>query len=84
MEYGLSECKSNGALTKTPATLLGIYDKVEASTQANSLTFLITSGPFLMKKLPSFQNWIQGEKYSIKKEMHGHQLRYLYIKNQFG
>ena len=36
MDYGLSESKAMEALTKTPATLLGIYDKVGSLMKVRS------------------------------------------------
>ncbi len=66
IEYGLTEMKAMEALTKTPATLLGIYNEtgsIEAGKWAN---FLISNGPIFADKTTIIQNWVQGEKYSIK------------------
>jgi imidazolonepropionase-like amidohydrolase len=68
MEYGLSESKAMEALTKTPATLLGIYDKVGSIDEGKLANFLITSGPVFNEKTVIIQNWVQGEKYSIKED----------------
>jgi imidazolonepropionase-like amidohydrolase len=68
IEYGLTENKALEALTKTPATLLGLYDKV-GSLDANKLAnFIITSGPVFNEKTVVLHNWIQGQKYEVKQE----------------
>jgi imidazolonepropionase-like amidohydrolase len=66
IEYGLSESKAFDALTKTPATLLGIYDKTGSIEAGKLANFLITSGPVFNEKTSILQNWIQGEKYAVK------------------
>lgn len=66
IEAGLSETKALEALTKTPATLLNIYNEtgsIEAGKRAN---FIITSGPLFAEKTSILQNWVQGEKYAVK------------------
>ena len=68
MDYGLSESKAMEALTKTPATLLGIYDKVGSLDEGKIANFLITNGPVFNEKSVIIQNWIQGEKYSVKED----------------
>jgi imidazolonepropionase-like amidohydrolase len=66
MGYGLSESKAMEALTKTPATLLGVYDMVGSLDAGKQANFLITSGPVFNEKTVINQNWIQGIKYIIK------------------
>ena len=68
MEYGLSESKAMEALTKTPATLLGIYDKVGSLDEGKIANFIITNGPVFNEKSVIIQNWVQGEKYSVKED----------------
>ncbi|HLG40926.1 MAG TPA: amidohydrolase family protein, partial [Chitinophagaceae bacterium] len=68
MEYGLTETKAWDALTKTPATLLGIYDKVGTIEVGKLANFLITSGSPFDEKTNIFQNWVQGMKYTVKDE----------------
>ena len=68
MDYGLSESKAMEALTKTPATLLGIYDKVGSLDEGKLANFIITNGPLFNEKSVIIQNWIQGEKYSVKED----------------
>ena len=68
MDYGLSERKALEALTKNPATLLGIYDKVGSLDEGKIANFIITNGPVFNEKSVIIQNWIQGEKYSVKED----------------
>lgn len=65
IEYGLSESKAFEALTKTPATLLGVYDKVGSLDAGKLANFLVTSGPVFNEKTVIYQNWVQGEKYAV-------------------
>lgn len=65
MEYGLSESKALEALTKTPAMVLGVYDKVGSLDPGKIANFLITNGPVFHEKTVIHQNWIQGEKYEV-------------------
>jgi imidazolonepropionase-like amidohydrolase len=67
-DYGLSETKAMEALTKTPATLLGVYDKVGSLDAGKLANFLITSGPVFGEKTTIYQNWIQGDKYAVKED----------------
>jgi imidazolonepropionase-like amidohydrolase len=67
-DNGLSEAKAFEALTKTPATLLGVYDKVGSIDVGKIANFLITSGPIFNEKTSIIQNWVQGEKYGVKEE----------------
>ncbi|MBL0273713.1 MAG: amidohydrolase family protein [Chitinophagaceae bacterium] len=66
MEYGLSENKTLEALTKTPATVLGIYDKVGSLDAGKLANFLITSGPIFYEKTTIYYNWVQGIRYNVK------------------
>ncbi len=68
MEYGLSENKAIEALTKTPATLLGVYDKVGSIEEGKLANFLITTGPIFNEKTVIIQNWVQGKKYAVKED----------------
>lgn len=64
--YGLSEKAALDALTKTPATVLGVYDQVGSIDAGKWANFLVTSGPIFNEKTTINQNWIQGLKYSVK------------------
>ena len=68
IEYGLSENKALDALTKTPATWLGVYDKVGSLDEGKLANFLITTGPLFNEKTVIVENWIQGDKYAVKED----------------
>lgn len=68
IEYGLTETKALEALTKTPATLLGVYDKAGSLDAGKLANFLVTSGPIFQEKTVVYQNWVQGHKYAVKEE----------------
>lgn len=68
MEYGLSETKAMEALTKTPASLLGVYDKVGSIDAGKLANFLITNGPLFKEKTIIVENWVQGVKYEVKND----------------
>ena len=68
IEYGLSESKAMEALTKIPATALGIYDKVGSLDPGKLANFLITSGPLFQEKTIIYTNWVQGIKYVLRDE----------------
>jgi imidazolonepropionase-like amidohydrolase len=67
-DYGLSENRALEALTKTPATLIGIYDKVGSLDAGKLANFLITTGPVFNEKTSIVENWVQGRKYEEKEE----------------
>jgi len=75
MENGLSETYAMNALTKNPATVLGIYDLVGSLDAGKLANFLITSGNIFNERTIIYQNWVHGKKYGIKddawKEMRG-------------
>lgn len=68
IEYGLSESKALDALTKTPASLLGVYDKVGSLEAGKLANFIITSGNVFDAKTVILQNWVQGIRYNVKDE----------------
>lgn len=68
IQYGLSETKALEALTKNPATVLGVYDMVGSLDAGKIANFIITSGPVFNEKTVIYQNWIQGEKYAVKED----------------
>lgn len=68
IEYGLTEKAALEALTKNPATWLGVYDKVGSIDAGKLANFMITTGPVFAEKTSIVQNWIQGGKYSVKEE----------------
>lgn len=66
MNYGLSEKAALNALTKTPATVLGVFKEVGSLEEGKWANFLITSGPVFNERANILQNWVQGAKYIIK------------------
>lgn len=69
MEYGLSESKAMEALTKTPATALGIYDKVGSLEAGKLANFLVTTGPIFNEKTVIVTNYVQGVAYGVKDDI---------------
>jgi imidazolonepropionase-like amidohydrolase len=68
MEYGLTEARAFDALTKTPATLLGVYDKVGSIETGKIANFVVSSDNLFSERAVILQNWVQGEKYNIKED----------------
>ena len=68
IEYGLTEQKALDALTKAPAALLGVYDKIGSLDAGKIANFIITSGPVFSEKTTLLENWTQGIKNAIKDE----------------
>src|SRR5688572_22255352 len=68
IEYGLTEAKALDALTKIPATLSGVYDKVGSLDVGKLANFIITSGPVFNERTVVYTNWVQGQKYAVKEE----------------
>jgi imidazolonepropionase-like amidohydrolase len=68
LDNGLTESKAFEALTKTPATLLNVYDKVGSLDPGKLANFLITSGPIFNEKTAIIQNWVQGKKYDVRED----------------
>lgn len=66
INYGLTETGALNALTKTPATLLGVYEMVGSLDAGKVANFLITSGPVFSDRTSIHQNWVQGNKYVVK------------------
>lgn len=66
INYGLSETAALNALTKTPATVLGVYNMVGSIDAGKVANFLITSGPIFNERTTIHQNWVQGNKYIVK------------------
>ena len=66
LEYGLTESKALESLTKNPASMLGIYDKVGSIEAGKLANFLIANGNVFQEKTTILQNWVQGKKYAVK------------------
>lgn len=66
IDAGLSPSKALEALTKTPAMLLGAYDKIGSLDEGKLANFIITNGPVFDDKTVLFQNWVEGKKYTVE------------------
>jgi imidazolonepropionase-like amidohydrolase len=69
-QFGLSETAALNALTKTPATALGVYNQVGSLEAGKLANFIITSGPVFNEKTQIIQNWIRGKKYGVKDDIY--------------
>ncbi len=65
IRYGLSESKALEALTKTPATMLGVYDQVGSLEVGKLANFIITTEPVFASNAKIIENWVQGNKYEV-------------------
>ncbi|HEY2727551.1 MAG TPA: amidohydrolase family protein, partial [Parafilimonas sp.] len=65
IDNGLSESTALDALTKTPATLIGVYDKIGSIDAGKLADLIITTGPVFDEKTIFLQNWIQGKKFML-------------------
>ena len=65
IRYGLSEAKALEALTKTPATMLGVYDQVGSIETGKWANFIITTEPVFAANAKIIENWVQGNKYEV-------------------
>ncbi|HSK13461.1 MAG TPA: amidohydrolase family protein, partial [Phnomibacter sp.] len=68
IEYGLTEKAAMEALTKVPATLLGVYDQVGSLDAGKLANFLIASAPIFSEKATIHSNWVQGIKHAVKED----------------
>lgn len=66
IQNGLSANKALDALTKIPATMVGMYDKVGSIDAGKLANFIIASGPIFNDTTSLLQNWVQGNKYVLK------------------
>ena len=65
IQYGLSESKALEALTKTPATQLGVYDQVGSLEVGKLANFIITTDAVFASNAKIIENWVQGNKYEV-------------------
>ena len=65
IQYGLSESKALEALTKIPATQLGVYDQVGSIETGKWANFIITTDPIFSSNSKIIENWVQGNKYDV-------------------
>ena len=69
MQYGLTEKAALEALTKNPAQLLNMYNETGSLETGKLANFIITNGPVFAEKTMILQNWIQGEKNTVKDDV---------------
>jgi imidazolonepropionase-like amidohydrolase len=62
---GLTETKALEALTKTPATQIGVYDQVGSLETGKWANFIITTEPVFSSNAKIIENWVQGKKYEV-------------------
>jgi imidazolonepropionase-like amidohydrolase len=62
---GLSEAKALDALTKVPATQVGVYDQVGSLESGKLANFIITTEPVFNSNAKIIENWVQGKKYDV-------------------
>ena len=62
---GLSEAKALDALTKNPATQIGVYDQVGSIETGKWANFIITTEPVFNSNAKIIENWVQGNKYEV-------------------
>lgn len=63
--FGLTEARALDALTKTPATQIGVYDQVGSLETGKLANFIITNEPVFASNSKIIENWIQGKKYVV-------------------
>lgn len=65
IDNGLTAPKALDALTKVPAMMIGMYDKVGSIDEGKLANFIIASGPIFDEKTILFQNWVQGKRFIL-------------------
>jgi hypothetical protein len=68
IDNGLSETKALEALTTAPAKTLGVSEMIGSLEIGKRANFIITTGNVFNEKTAILENWIQGNKYSVKAE----------------
>lgn len=65
IQYGLTEQEALKAITYTPAALLLAADKVGSLKKGMLANFIITSGNLFADNTVVYENWVQGDKYTV-------------------
>jgi imidazolonepropionase-like amidohydrolase len=65
IEFGLDEKNALKALTQAPAEMLGISDKVGSLKAGMLANFIITSGNIFDEKSIVYENWVNGNPYTV-------------------
>lgn len=69
LQYGLSEKAALKALTETPASMLGISDKLGTLEKGKIANFIIVSGNVFRPESKIYDMYIAGKKYEINKTL---------------
>ena len=69
IQYGLTEKTAMEALTRNPAQLLNIYSQTGSIEAGKLANFIITNGSVFAEKTMILQNWVQGEKNTVKDDI---------------
>ncbi|WP_416448287.1 amidohydrolase family protein [Leeuwenhoekiella sp. A2] len=64
-EYGLDKKTALAALTTVPAQILGKSDEIGSLKNGTWANFLVTSGPIFEDDTKIYENWVQGDKFTI-------------------
>lgn len=75
---GLPEQTAIDALTRVPAELLGLSDRVGSLQPGAVANFLVTSGPLLAEETVMLDNWIAGERYQLNADFDSRQGSYAF------
>lgn len=68
VKFGLDKETALKALTLTPAKLIGVENEIGTLEKGKVANFLITSDDYFDAECVVYENWVQGEKYVIKKK----------------
>jgi imidazolonepropionase-like amidohydrolase len=66
VNMGLSKETALNALTKIPATMIGVFDEIGTLESGKLANFIITSDDIFVDKTIIYENWVQGEKYVLQ------------------
>lgn len=66
ISYGLDSDEALAALTITPAKSINMDGKIGVIKQGAYANFLVTSGPIFEKETIIFENWVMGNKHTVK------------------
>ena len=66
ISYGLDSDEALAALTITPAKSINMEGKIGVIKQGAYANFLVTSGPIFEKETIIFENWVMGNKHTVK------------------
>ena len=65
VEYGLDKEQALASLTSIPAQLIGMENELGALKKGYQANFLITSGDLFEGSTTLYENWVQGEQFTI-------------------